>query len=228
MTFDEIVQDVMDRLNLTSEDARNRIGIRVNDRYRRATTSIGMITSRRTMIPITIDPDVSTTLPDYIVDGMEKVLRITRTDDNSGGVSVLPCLTYDEITNVPVNDRSPRAWAVKRMGSNNVTITFDTAPTEPFTLKIEGYDLADVLADDAEPHFPASYHDLLVEGAMADELKKMEKPQFAVDSEQRYQERLSDLKMFIARNAYMDMYQGKTKPNELWYRPWNIRTSIWN
>lgn len=228
-TFDDMVEDVASRLNLTSIEAKQRIGIRINDRYKRVTSSIGMITSRRQESPITVDASILTTLPDLLIDGMEKVLRITYTAED-GRTRVMKQLTYDEMKNVgPFPNRLPRAFAIKRMGAHEVTITLDSwLVSVPFDLQVEGYDVADVLADDAEPFLPEDFHDILVEGAMSDELRKMEKPDLAAIAEGKYEQRLSDLRMFIAKNAYMDVAQGRDKPAQLWYRPWFSRISMWD
>ena len=237
MTFDDIVRDVAGRLNLTSPEAFGRIGDRVNERYRRVTSSIGMITSRRQVQEFEIDPVTpssstsgvdATDLPDLTFSGFEKILRITHEDEDSGGITVLKKMTYDQLDNVNrLTDRLPRAWADKRMGSHQVTISLDSwSSTTTFTLKVEGYDVADVLADDAEPFLPTDFHDILTEGAMADEYMKMEKPQLSAIREQKYESRLSDLRMFIAKSGYMDTYQGKDRPSQ-WYQTWRGRTLMW-
>lgn len=216
----------MDRLNLTSDDARTRVGLRINDRYRRVTSSIGLQVSRRTVVDLAVDPtDPDSELPDLKISNMEKVLKVTRIVNDS--VFLLKELTYDEITLVSSPDANPHAFAVKRMGNNYVIITLDTTPTTAFTLRVEGYEIAPDLADNIEPVFPLDFHDILVEGAMSDELRKMEKPQLAQISESKYEQRLSDLRMFIAKSAYLDIAQGKDKPGQLWYRPWFNRISVY-
>src|SRR5688572_17183851 len=47
MTFLELVNEVTDRLNLTSDQAISRVGREINARYRRVTSSIGLGASRR-------------------------------------------------------------------------------------------------------------------------------------------------------------------------------------
>lgn len=219
----------MDRLNLSSPEARTRIGLRVNDRYRRITSSIGLITTRRLIDSVTIDPtDIDSTLPDYTVDDLEKILKVTLMT-SADTPRTLREVTYDELTNVGTNDALPRVWAVKRVGSHEVTITFDGFPaTDTFDVKFEGYELSTVLADDAEPVFPEDFHDILVEGAMSDELRKMEKAPLAQMAEAKYEQRLSDLRMFIAKSAYLDIVQGKDKPGYLWYQRWFTRTGIFD
>jgi hypothetical protein len=221
MTFDELVADVMSRLNLTSEDARQRIGRRVNERHRKVTSSVGLITSRRLEIDLAIDPDdVDSILPDFEVTTMEKVLRISREGDG-GGVTPLVQRTYDDLANMEVRSGTPQQWAVKSMESGLVIIRLDGFPDEEFTLTIEGYAISSSLSDDNEPVFPADFHDILIEGAMSDELRKMEKPQLAMMAEQKYMERLSDLRMFIAKSGYLDIVQGKSYTG---FRPYSYNT----
>jgi hypothetical protein len=229
MTFDAIVDTVMKRLNLTSDVARARIGEAVNERYKKVTSSIGLDTSRRVDITIEVDPQNSDfdSLPELTIQGVEKVIKISLPNED-GTIKVLSEVYYEEITTVATVSRLPRAWAVKKMGAQQIIVRLDSFPETPFTLKVEGFDLADELADDAEPYFPESFHDILIEGAKAEELLKMEKPQLAAIADGKYEARLSDLRMFIAMSIYRDIYQGKNKPTQLWYRPWLSRLSIYN
>lgn len=224
MTFDELVSTTMQRLNLTSDDAETRIGVFINQKYKEVTTSIGLITSRRVTSSITVDPTDTVTFPDLpqlTIGFMEKVNRIYRTTDATGtvGVNVLPQLSVDELTAYPTLNGLPRNWAVYRMGAGEVTIVLDGVPTtSTFVLNIEGYDLAETLADDAEPFIPTDFHDILIEGAKTEELLKMEKANLASIAEAKFTSRLSDLKMFIAKSAFQDIAQGKNNPYQTWYR----------
>lgn len=223
MTFDEIVDEIKGRLNLTSDEATTRIGELVNRRYRKVTTSIGLQTSRRVVIELTVDPtDPGSILPDLEIEGIEKVLAIRIVSD-SGGIRVLRHLTYDEIKAIPTRT-SPFAFAVKLMEAGQVTITLDGYNTaNEFELMVEGYISASTLSGTSVPNFPEDFHDVLVEGVMSDELRKMEKPQLAAMAEVNYREILSDLRMFIAKSAYMDMYQGKSE-GMMRYPNWVGRT----
>jgi hypothetical protein len=228
MTFDEIVAEVMDRLNLTSDDALARIRRRVNDRYRRVTSSVSLETSRRSVVDVDVDPTASTsTLPDLTIPNMEKILKVSMVIN--GGVNVLRDLTFDEVNMLVTRDGNPSAFGVKSMGSKTVTIRLDGYPhTTTFTLTFDGIVSAVNLHDNMEPAFAEDFHDILVEGAMSDELRKMEKPQLAQMSEAKYDQRLSDLRMFIAKSGWHDIYQGKNKPSQLWYRPWYTRISVFS
>ncbi len=70
-------------------------------------------------------------------------------------------------------------------------------------------------ADSDVPLFPSSFHDLLIFGAMATELDKMEKYEFAKKQEAMYQIRLADLRYYIAKSRYLDIHQGKSAPTNV-------------
>lgn len=228
MTFNEIVQDTMNNLNLTSTEARDRIGVYVNARYKKTTSSIGLITSRRISSTIVVDPTDTITypnLPQLTINTMEKVLKVALIVETSIP-KILPQVTYDQISALPTLDTLPRAWCVVTMGAGHVTIQLDSVTaTDTFTLNVEGYDITDTLSGTNVPFLPTDFHDILIEGAMADQLNKMEKPALAAIHDAKYEARLSDLRMFIAKAAWMDLYQGKTKPRSSWYWPWYSRTS---
>lgn len=229
MTFDEIVDDVMSRLNLSSLEARTRVEGFVNQRYKRVTSSIGLQTSRRVETTVTCDPtDPNSELPKVVVTGLEKIIKIKMTDATTGGVIVLKEKTYDEITNSATLTRNPRTWAVVTMGPSEVTIILDSYPSTSFDLEIQGYETAMELQGSQEPFMPEDFHDLLVYGTLADELRKMEKYDKAKEHEAIFEMRLSDLRMFISKSILLDIAQGKDKPGQLWYRPWWSRVSIWN
>lgn len=201
----------MSRLNLTSDTARARIEDSLNDANRALTSSLGLVTSRHVVNEVLYDPDdVDTTLPHITITGMEKILRIRllypdtiprrleeRYFDDIAQLSILPePTTY------------PTAWAAQRHGSGSVTFILDHYPDVPFTLSIDGYDTYDELEGDDEPTWPASFHDVLVEGVVADELLKMEKDKLAAIADSKYQQRLSDLRFFLAKSAYNVVQQG--------------------
>lgn len=220
----------MNRLNLTSTEAQTRIGVFVNSRYKQVTSSIGLITSRRTTTTIVVDPTDTATYPDlpYLTVGfMEKINKISVITTGSTGVNILDQLTFDEISAYPTMTGIPKAWAPYRMGAGQVEIVLDGVTSDTtFTLSLEGYDLAETLEDDVVPFIPTDFHDILVEGAKSDELMKMEKPALAAISEQKFETRLSDLRMFIAKSAYLDIIQGKDTPFQTWYRQSFMRAGM--
>lgn len=209
MTFDEIVAQAMDRLNLTSEDALLRVERFVNKRYRAVTTSIGLVTSRRVVREFTYDGATDIELPEVVVSGMEKIFTIKLVID-ADSWKRLDEVTFSDLTYRPARDANPTAFAVKLVGPQEVRIQLDGFPsTDEFTLNVEGLDIAIDLEGSLEPWFPESFHDLLIEGAMSDELRKMEKPQLASIAETNYAQRLSDLRYFLVKSEWVDIIQGK-------------------
>lgn len=224
MTYFEIVQRVMDRLNLTSLDAQARIGQEVNDRYRRITTSIGFTPTRFTSVDLACDPaEVGTTLPDVTITDISKVLKVMLLVGTK--LKRLHEVTPTEISDREVARADPYKYCVKRMNSQSVTITLNAYPTTTFTLRIEGYQVIINLTDDDEPAMPEDFHDILIFGACADELRKMEKYNEAKDYEVQFESRCSDLRYFIAKSQYLRIYQGKLSQT----RPWNqYRLGYWD
>jgi len=217
MTYFDIVQRIADRLNLTSTDAIARIGQEVNDRYRRVTSSIGLTSSRFTSVSVTVDPtEIGSTLPDLTIEDINKILKINLILGT--GFNVLAEVTPTEISDRPVIDGNPTKYAVKNMGAQSVTITLNAFPsTDTFDLTVEGYQVITDLTDDDIPTFSEDFHDILIFGPMADELRKMEKYAEADKFEEQFEQRVSDLRMFIAKSQYLKIYQARLSQ----VRPWN-------
>lgn len=188
------------------------------------TSSIGLITSRRVVQTLVIDPDdVGSTLPNYTVEDVQKILAV-RYMVSANNPKTLEERSMDEILDTNLTRRIPQAFAVDLMGPTYVTIRLDAYPTDPFTLSIEAYEIAPVLEGLMEPYLPEDFHDILIEGTMRDELRKMEKTALAKQAEDNYEARMSDLRYFIAKSCYMDIYQGKWTSKQPWYRLWWNRT----
>lgn len=207
----------MERLNLTSAEATARVGRNLNNRYKRLTSSIGMDTSRFTQVSkaATIGNQSLT------FTGIEKVNTVI--DKSSGKDLILEQLTQDEMHQISVRSEPPRHFSVTNMHYNTVTIYMDCVPTTTFTLYADGIVTLSTLSGTDVPDFPESFHEILVFGTMADEYRKMEKPQLAQAAELDYEKRLSDLRMFIAKTAWLDIYQGKDINRYPWMRngiPW--------
>lgn len=199
MSFDEIVSDVAGRLALTTTDAITRIGLRVNRRYRRITTSIGMVTTRRTTGSFTVVAATRTqTIPG------EKVLSISVT----GATENLDAVSYDEMLEKVPSTGNPTCWAVKRTNAADVTVVFNSTMDSGLDLVVQVEDVGSTLSGSQVPAFPESWHDILVFGALADELRKKEKIQLARDAEMEYERMLGELRLHIAANGWQDQQQG--------------------
>lgn len=207
MTFAEIVQDVMDRLNLTSEEAAERITREVGQAYRRVTSSIGLITSRRTRVTAT----TTSGSRDLTFSGIEKVEVVGRTV--AGTDRLLQELTYDEMLVEPLVSGAPTKYAVKTTTASSVTVTLNST-AGGILLFAEAVAKTDRVAPDAEPAFPESFHDVLIYAVLADEFRKMEETTLLREALAQYEARLSDLRMFLAKSAYLEIAQGKLR------RPW--------
>jgi len=212
MNFSEIVSETMDRLNLTSTTATTRVGKMVNDRLKRLTSSIGLETSRRLSTSTLVTVGSNTlTFP-----GVEKILAVFERLSSTSKDTMLNQLTADEMHVWPVSSQPPRNYAITNMHTNSVSIMIDCIPTTAFTLYADGQVSLITLSGTMSPDFSESYHDILVFGAMADEYRKMEKLALMQDAEANYERRLSDLRMWIAKNGYLDLYPGKLIKTGRW------------
>ena len=210
MTFDEIVLKVADRLNLTSADAITRIGEAVNDRYREVATNLGLeTTSKSVAIGFTIADDPYMIFGDSD-DGVQKIISIY--DDLVTPPRLLDEVTVEDlrILGKPVSGWPPQKYAVVRADGFSVTVLLDVIPEDSdLELTADTLENTIVLSGADVPMFAEDYHDILVHGGMATELYKMEKPSLAERREQQFEKRLSDLRFFLAKSAWKDIYQGK-------------------
>lgn len=212
MTFDEIVDDIMDRLNLTSIDSRDRVERQVNRYYRRVRTSLGIDTYVAKDVATsanTVNGSATVTFP-----AIQKIYRVY--DDTSGSVRVLEQKSWDELRErTPASGNAPTEWAVESYDDASVTVRLNVTMSEVQVLKADGIlNVVDLDGDDI-PAFPTDFHDILIEGVLADEYRKREKMDLAKISLDEYERRLSDLRMWFAKNAYLTIRQGERSENRL-------------
>lgn len=207
-SFNELLLDVSSRLNLTSDEARARVFREINMRHRRATSSVGLAPTRRgtRSVNATIDNR-------NVIFGLEKIEAVMY-PRNPGAVDnqpdVLDEITRDEMITEPIKGEPPTKYAIDTTGPISTTIIINAIPQTTFELQAIGLTTAETLAGVADsPDFPESYHDILVWGALADEYRKMDKHGPAREMEFEYKRRLSELRMFIAKSAYLEIYQNK-------------------
>lgn len=204
MSFDEIVSRVTKRLNQTSSAATTRVGETVNDVYKAVTSSIGLNVTRRTQVQANTTQGVQT----LTFTGIEKVISVI--DKSGGSDRFLDEVLIDELKRGPIADSdSPTKYAIYRSNAGSVQIYLNVNPQTAFTLYADGYVQADTLSGSQEPAFPESFHDILVSGTLAEEYMKLEKPSLAKREEDKYNDRLGDLRIFIAKSPQQDIYQGK-------------------
>lgn len=211
MTLNEMTQHIADAMNLSSPDSVARIARTINVRYKRVTSAIGLVTSRREEISQT-----ATIGSRYITfSGAEKLDAIYRKVGTKN--ILLDEITHDEMLDTSPRDEPPTKFSVFSVAPRSVTIMVDCTPTTQFTLYAAVLADLTTLSNNDSPAFPESFHDILIHGVMADEYRKKEKPQEARESEMYFEQRLSDLKMFLAKSAYMDVYPGKHRKADGWW-----------
>lgn len=211
MTVSELVAHVADEVNQSNPEALARITRQLNKRYKQVTSAIGLMPTRREEVSKTA------TIGNRFItfSGIEKLEVVYR---KVGTANVI----LEEITNDEMVDTSPRAqpptkYSIFSITPTTVTLWLDCTPSTTFTLYAQG--LADVttLTGTNSPAIPESFHDILIYGACADEYRRKEKTELAAEAEKNFERRLSDLKMFLAKSAYLDVHRGKTAGSDGWW-----------
>lgn len=207
MTYTEIVAEILDRLNLTSSIASTRVGREVNQIYRALTTTLGLNTSRLASVSAT----TSISSSQVTFSGVEKLERVWLVDSD-GNAGLLSEVMVNELRGItlPSSDL-PRRYAIWNITSDTVTIQLDSVAVTVYTIYADGTSTLSTLSGSSEPAFPESFHDIIIDGVLAREYAKLEKVPLARDAEGRYERRLSDLRLFIAKSAMLEIVQG-SKP----------------
>lgn len=211
MTMNELVAYIADELNLSSPEAKARIERALNLRYKQVTTAIGLNPARREEL------NKQATIGSRFITftGAEKLDIVYRKVGTRN--IVLDMLTNDEMTDTVPHDEPPTKYSVYSFTPTTVTLWLDCTPATAFTLYASGTGDAATLSGTTSPAFPESFHDILVYGVCADEYRRKEKKDLAREAEQTFQQRLSDLRMFVAKTAYLDIYNGKHRKSEGWW-----------
>lgn len=207
MTFTEIVDNVAEALNLTSDDAIARIGKNVNRRYKRLTSSLGLLPTRRQIqtVAFTIGNRRIT------VPSCEKVISVQDLASGDPRPITLTLVTYAEmLTMTPRADR-PTHYAIESITAHATVLLTNFTPAAAFSVSVEGESRASTLSGVLEPAFNESYHDILEFGAKADELRKKEKVALARDAEMDFERRLGELRLHLAVSGHQDIVQGKER-----------------
>ena len=207
MTFADIQAQVADRLNLTSPDALQRIGLSINERYRQMASSIGLETTVRGSVTATTSIGQQTLTFGPTPVGVQKLYTVYNPAFTP--VTVLDQVSFEELRQTVPGTDPPYSFAVQNVGANYVTILLDCVPASAYALNADADLNLTALTGTAVPVFPENFHNALIYGAMATELDKMEKYDMAQVQEKRYEIILSNLRYYFAASAYLDIYQGK-------------------
>ena len=212
MTFLELQDRVMSRLNLSETAARDRVKIFINERYRRVATSISLGRVRRGTVSFNTAAGTYTYTPTNLI----KPFTVTYV----AGSRVLDEMTLDQLRLVDPNNSLTgglEKYAVTVYGASTVTLYIHPKPDAIYALQVDGMLRGtDLSANGDIPAFPEDFHDVLEFGALADELEKMEKYKMAEKYEKAYAERQRELRYFIAKSAYLELTQG----DQWWIGPW--------
>jgi hypothetical protein len=216
VTFTDIVSAICERLNLTSIESVARVGRYVNDRYRRLTSSVGLNTSRRTTdTQNTVIGDQRVT---FALEKLEIVYSVV-----DGKRRVLRERSYDFWRNSDTDSPSSGDsdwYAIETSGAATVTIVLGYTPTAVEAIKADGLGPATTLSGIQVPAFPADFHDALIFGGLSDEYHKLANPNQAVYFEQMYEQRVSELRYFLAKSAYLEQHQGR--PRRMGSEEWRV------
>jgi len=126
---------------------------------------------------------------------------------------VLEERSFDYLRNRVLSSQPPQEYAISRMGANSVTIFLDCIPSSIFILSADAYERTTTLVGAAEPAFDENYHDILVHGGKILEYMKLEKPSLSKSAQGDFDKRTSELRLFIAKSAYLDIHQGGANTN---------------
>ena len=147
MTYSEIVSAIAGQLNLTSTEAMTRIGIKVNLRYKRVCSEVGVSVAQRV---VGLAASTAEGIATVTVSGVEKIERVV--DDHGGSVRVLEEVTLEELRReTPAATDTVTRYAVQAIGPSSVTIRLDVLPQTVFDLRVDGRETAETLSGALEP-----------------------------------------------------------------------------
>lgn len=214
MTFTDIVNEVTDRLNLTSAQAIARVGRSINERYKEIASAVGIDTIERTTASATTTPGNRSLTFGPTPVPVEKILSVF--NPISSPPTPISEISFDEMRNNIVENDPPQQYAIQLMGSNSVTIMLSSAVATAFVLDADVLSNLSTLSGVMIPAFAEDFHNILTYYAMAVELDKMEKYDKAEKQYNKSEQRLSELRLYIASSAYKDIVQGKTSPENVY------------
>ncbi len=212
MNFLALQDRLLDRLNLSSDEARDRIKTFINDRLRELQTSCNLGRIRRGTVYFLTTPSGSTTALTSVV----KVFTITP----SGSTPPLVEKTPNFFRRRTVSYGQPALYAVPSFEYNGCTLEWSPVPDAAYPMQVEGLlPGTDLVEDDDVPAMPKDFTDALVFGCLADEYNHFDKADIAATWEAKYEKRKRDLRYFIQRSRYLTRVQGsRSSETDFWWR----------
>jgi len=210
------VAEVADRCDLTSATALTRIGREVNERYRWLASSVGFSTIQ--LVPgVTASTTIGSRSLVFGATGtpVEKLLTVYNAAYTPP--QVLGQISWDQMRNQSLSTDPPQQYAIQTMGDHTVTIYLGSTPATVYALTADVLANLTSLSGTNAPAFAEDYHNILVYGVLGSEYMRMEKPELArvYDNESDrtpglFQTRAAQLRYYIAKSAYLDIYQART------------------
>ncbi len=211
MTMNELVEYIAEDLGTPSQDTKTRIAHTLNVRYKQVTSSIGLNVTRRE--ELSTNATIGSRLITFT--GAERLDTVFRKIGTRN--IILDEVTNDEMTAITPHDEPPNCYAISAVGPASVTLKLDCTPSTTFALYAHVLGDATTLSSNDQPAFPESFHDILIHGVKADEYRRRDKQALAADAEKMFLGRLSDLRMFIAKSAWLSIYRGKHADKVAWW-----------
>lgn len=217
MTFLQLQNRVMSRLNWSSTDARTLVKEYLNERYREVQSSLGLTPTRRGTATVNTTSGNRT----LAFTGVAKLLGVF---DATILKRPLEETTVDDIRTIDAADAvsgTPTHYAIQKHQNDTITLLLHPVPNAVSALVADALLSGTEMVNDAdEPTLPTDFHDLLIHGAEADGRMKMEKMPLAQMSLSQYHKRLSDLRYFIAKSAHLHQVPRDSESNPLGRRSW--------
>ncbi len=200
MTFTELKDAVKRRCGLTSPEADLRIGVAINQHYRRVTSELGLDATRF----VTRAESATIGVQTVTFTSIEKIDRVL---DVTSGTVLLDEVSIHAIRAKAPASGAPAEWALQNTAADSVTIRLDTIPQAAYDLQADGWTSLDDLEGTDTPAFPASFHDILSWFVISEELLQKEKDKLAATYERKAEKLLADLRFHLADSHTKDTRQ---------------------
>lgn len=210
MTFTEIVNEVGEKTGAATPKAWNRIGRYVNIRYRNLASSIGFSTVQRTTATAKSTIGSAYLTFGNATQGVEKLMSVF--DEAYSPVRVLVERTFDDLRNSSSLTGPAMEYAIATSAAHTVTVLLNVTATSAYEYAADVLSNLLALRGLQEPAFPEDYHDILLYGALADEYGKQEKGDLEDKAEDKFEKRASELRLYFAKSAYLEIAQGIGAP----------------
>lgn len=213
MTFVQLQDRVMGRVIRTSSESRDRVKEFINERLRAVQSNLGLGRLRRGTVSLATTADTAT----LSTTGLVKVFTAAIPAENR----VLREVSLDSMRMKDpglITTGAPEEYAVKSAGATLLVLSLWPKPDAVYTLSIDGLLTGtDMSADSDVPAMPEDFHDLLIFGALADEYDHDGDTKLSGRMEAKYQQRVSDLRYFLAKSAYKRDKGNDYDPYAWWY-----------